>query len=132
MESNADDVAGELASTGNAISSAVQTALYRAGLLLQAAIQRNASGRPGPISTNPPNTGDYRRSWTTERLPDGGVAVGTNLVQGPRLEFGFVGADSLRRVYNQPPYPHVEPAVVSTEEPIDRVLADAVDRLLGP
>lgn len=37
--------------------------------------------------------------------------VGTNAPQGRRLEFGFVGADALGRVYNQPPFPHVGPAV---------------------
>ncbi len=38
------------------------------------------------------------------------VTVGTNRPQGRRLEDGFVRADSLGRVYNQPPFPHVGPA----------------------
>ncbi|MEV0446303.1 hypothetical protein AB0I46_46175, partial [Streptomyces spectabilis] len=39
--------------------------------------------------------------------------VGTNAPQGRRLEFGFVGVDSLGRHYNQPPFPHLGPAVAT-------------------
>lgn len=79
------------------------------GMLLNTRIKAKASGRPGP---NAP-TGDYRRSWTHQFSERGGVATsvnGTNAPQGRRLEFGFTGADSLGRVYDQPPYPHVGPA----------------------
>ncbi|WP_328403990.1 HK97 gp10 family phage protein [Streptomyces sp. NBC_00390] len=79
-------------------------------MLLETRIKAKASGRPGP---NAP-TGDYRRSWTHEIATDGvtvTATVGTNKPQGRRLEYGFVGADSLGRIYNQPPFPHVGPAV---------------------
>ncbi len=79
------------------------------GQLLNTRIKAKASGRPGP---NAP-TGDYRRSWTHKVSQDGPTTTstnGTNAPQGRRLEFGFVGADSLGRVYNQPPYPHAGPA----------------------
>lgn len=84
------------------------------GALLQTRIQARASGRPGP---NAP-TGDYRRSWNTRYSSGPGVemaSVGTNAPQGRRLEYGFVGADSLGRHYNQQPYPHVGPAAQQTE-----------------
>lgn len=77
------------------------------GQILETRIKASASGRPGP---NAP-TGDYRRSWNTQTTMAGDqvvVDVGTNKPQGRRLEFGFYGADSLGRVYNQPPFPHVE------------------------
>jgi hypothetical protein len=80
------------------------------GNVMVTQIRGNASGRPGP---NAP-TGDYRRSWTVETGMVGGDAsamIGTNKPQGRRLELGFVGADSLGRVYNQGPLPHVRPAV---------------------
>lgn len=80
------------------------------GQLLVTRIKANASGRPGP---NAP-TGDYRRSWNM-RLEVGmngaEALVGTNRPQARRLEYGFHGADSLGRVYNQPSYPHVQPAM---------------------
>lgn len=87
--------------------------------VMKTKIQAHASGRPGP---NAP-TGDYRRSWTVMVTKDGDTTtgvVGTNRPQGPRLEFGFVGADSLGRVYNQPPFPHVGPARDEIEEPLKR------------
>lgn len=79
------------------------------GMLLNTLIKAKASGRPGP---NAP-TGDYRRSWTHQFYQVGPEATsvnGTNAPQGRRLEYGFVGADSLGRVYNQAPLPHVGPA----------------------
>lgn len=104
---------------------------------LTALTQQNASGRPGP---NAP-TGDYRGSWRVEEVEAasaGGAApgtaatfvrsagslrsklyggttvsrsVGTDRAQARRLEYGFVGADSLGRVYDQAPLPHHGPAV---------------------
>lgn len=72
-------------------------------------VKMNASGRPGP---NAP-TGDYRSSWRNDVIGQGGLSrvVGTDRPQAMRLEYGFVGADSLGRVYDQPPYPHFEPAI---------------------
>ena len=79
-------------------------------MLLETQIKANASGRPGPNV----DTGAYRRSWTTEVSVSGEVVtavVGTNQPQALRLEYGFVGTDILGRVYDQPPYPHVGPAL---------------------
>lgn len=86
----------------------------RHGLLLVTRIKGRASGRPGPRVI----TGDYRRSWTLETGTRGGAQAaiaGTNAPQGARLENGFVGVDSLGRHYDQPPFPHVRPAVAETE-----------------
>ena len=64
---------------------------------LTALTQQNASGRPGP---NAP-TGDFRGSWRVETV-DGDPttvsrSVGTDRAQANRLEYGFVGTDSLGR-----------------------------------
>jgi len=86
------------------------------GNILLARVKARASGRPGP---NAP-TGDYRRSINLDlsggnagplSAGEATATVGTNAVQGRRLEYGFVGADSLGRVYNQSPYPHFGPAL---------------------
>jgi len=81
--------------------------------LLLTTVKRNAAlpagGAPGPRII----TGDYNRSITREFEDSVTVAtgiVGTNAVQGRRLEFGFSGADSLGRVYHQPAYAHFRPA----------------------
>ncbi len=74
-------------------------------------VRSNASGRPGPRVI----TGDYRRSITGQIIASSGTLItgqiGTNAVQGPRLEFGFFGPDSIGRVYNQPAYAHFTPSV---------------------
>lgn len=84
------------------------------GLLLETAVKRRASGRPGPNV----RTGDYRRSWNT-RVTRGADSVtsitGTDRPQAARLEYGFHGTDALGRVYNQPPFPHAGPALDEIE-----------------
>ena len=63
----------------------------------------------------PYKTGTYRRGWhleTVVKTPERcTVIVGNDQPQGPRLEFGFVGADKLGRVYNQAARPHIRPAL---------------------
>lgn len=106
------------------IDAKIERQLHQWGYLLETKIKGKASGRPGP---NAP-TGDYRRSWTTEFGTfhgDRAVIVGTNKPQGRRLENGFVGTDSLGRHYNQPPYPHVRPAMLEIEGPFAASLARA-------
>jgi hypothetical protein len=100
---------------------AVQTPLLMAVVVeksttdLVALTQQNASHRPGP---NAP-TGDYRGSWRPELVHAGPGEVswsaGTDRAQANRLEYGFVGTDSLGRTYDQPPYEHHGPAVAVIE-----------------
>lgn len=108
--SNAPQVAASLDMVGaRAAIRAVEITRHHT-MLLETRVKANASGRPGPKA----KTGDYRRSWMSSITSNGydiEGTVGTNRPQGPRLEFGFVGADRLGRVYNQPPYPHLGPAV---------------------
>lgn len=110
MTSSAAQVAGDLATLAAAISGAVHQTTVRYTAELQAAVQRNASGRPGPNVI----TGNYRRSVNrrTEKRVGGSIGqVGTNAPQGRRLEHGFVGTDARGRTYNQPPRPHFGPAL---------------------
>jgi len=94
-----------------------------AGLRGLALVKKNASGRPGPRVP----TGDYRRSINV-RFSDGGARaeIGTAAVQGHRLEYGFVGPDSLGRVYNQPPYPHFRPMRDQIEHEWVKIMSDIV------
>lgn len=82
------------------------------GHMLEAAIKSRA----------PVRTGDYRRSWHM-RVHGMRATVGTNKPQGRRLEYGFVGTDSLGRTYNQAPRPHVRPAVDMVRGPFLRDMA---------
>jgi hypothetical protein len=99
--------------------------------LARAMIRYNASGRPGPNII----TGQYFDSWRIEpfTVPDGGGAiVGTDRPQGRRLEFGFWNMrDILGRLFFQPPYPHVEPAVIELSAEYEQAFKDALDRIFG-
>ena len=46
-----------------------------------------------------------------------------------RLEFGFADIDSLGRVYNQPPFPHVRPAVEPSRLYLGRELQELVAKM---
>jgi hypothetical protein len=87
------------------------------------AIQRNANtgiheeGEPHTPGTGPgPNvvTGDYVLSWQVEYGPEG-ATVYTDAPQADRLEYGFHAVDSLGRRFDQPAYPHIQPAVDEVE-----------------
>ena len=109
--------------------------LAAAGAQALTLIRQNAStgfhapGEPHIEGTGPgPNvaTGDYRRSWAMKVLP-GEVLVFTNSPQAARLEYGFVGADSMGRWVHASPYPHVRPAL----EEIQPQLVAAMRRLIA-
>jgi hypothetical protein len=96
--------------------------VHQFGVVLQARVKANAMGRPGPRAP----TGDYNRSINLTLAQRGMTVeaqVGTNLPQGRRLEFGFVGQDSLGRTYHQPPYPHFGPAVDKTAPEFETAVA---------
>lgn len=69
--------------------------------LLQLVI-KHASGRPGPNVV----TGAYISSFVI--VED---KVVNHSPQTHRLEYGFVGSDSLGRNYHQPAFPHFRPAL---------------------
>lgn len=124
-----DELAARLERAARRVKPAVYAELRHEGELLKALIMANASGPPGPNVI----TGRYLGSWKVEEHegPGGGtVTVGTEEPYGRRLEFGFVGTDSLGRTYNQRPRPHVGPAVQSFQsrfgENIKRAAGEAM------
>lgn len=123
--SNAHAVAADLRQYGAGAAVAVIGVTRTYAMLLETRIKANASGRPGPRAI----TGAYRRSWhhtVTVTPTEVSGRVGTSQPQGPRLEYGFVGADRLGRVYNQQPYAHVGPAVERTDPEFLVALGKAV------
>lgn len=122
----AQSLAAELAGAAARVEALVPVVVEKAATDLNSLTQQNASGRPGP---NAP-TGDYRGSWRVEDVhdPDPGTtsrSVGTDRPQANRLEYGFVGTDSLGRQYDQQPYPHHGPAV-DVMEPVFEAAMDKV------
>lgn len=63
-------------------------------------------------------SGTLRRSWRIEGPVElDGVAsgkVGPTMIYARRIELGFVGPDSLGRVFNQAARPYVKPAVLES------------------
>jgi hypothetical protein len=103
--SNAPQVTAWLEDLGEEASRRAHALVVQFTALLETRIKAAASGRPGPRAV----TGDYRRSINGRVRVTMDVAIGTVGTASPqarRLEYGFVGADRLGRVYNQPPYPH--------------------------
>ena len=124
--SNGAAIAAALDARAVAVLPGVTAVVRHYAMLLETAIKANASGRPGPDAP----TGDYRRSWTHEVQASAdavSAVVGTNKPQGRRLEYGFVGPDSLGRLFHQPPYPHVGPAVARVEPLFVAALSTVVD-----
>ena len=109
------ELAAALRTGADQIDQLVPVVVIKSATDLTVLTQKNASNRPGP---NAP-TGDYRGSWRVEvngRRASAGAtevsaAVGTDRAQANRLEYGFVGRDSLGREYDQSPYPHHGPAI---------------------
>jgi hypothetical protein len=124
-----EKLADKLEHAADRIGPALARAVQHAGTLGQARIRGNASGRPGPNVI----TGAYRNSWqaTTRRIPHGAICtLGTDLPYGRRLEFGFTGTDSLGRHYNQPPFPHVQPALGFIESTLQAQMRLALTEVL--
>lgn len=127
-----DELADRLDAAADNLGPEVFKAVKHAATLGRQMIRNNASGRPGPMVRSAVN--NYRDSWESipRALPHGGMAtLGTKKPQGRRLEFGFVGPDSLGRIYNQPPFPHVGPAIPAMEALLQRVALAAVREVLS-
>lgn len=125
-----DEVADRLDRAADDLGPAIERKVKHAAELGRAAIRGNASGRPGPNII----TGQYWSSWrtVTRSLPYGAqCTIGTDAPQGRRLEYGFSGVDSIGRQYNQPPFPHVGPAIPTIEASLRQGMRDAVSEVLS-
>jgi hypothetical protein len=116
------------------VSTAAQIAIWFDGLAdvdVGPAVMTGGLYLEGQIKAAAPMvTGRYRRSWSTERTGPAEVTVGSDAPYGRRLEYGFVGVDSLGRHYNQGPRPHVVPAVMASEARVVEIIAAALDRTI--
>jgi len=114
-EAGIADLIGDLENYDRRQKKAMKAIVKGATWLLWGQVIQNASGRPGPnIVTGRYISGIQKRLGRDGGfLGFGGTAVGevwTDAPQAMRLEFGFVGTDSLGRHYTQPPFPHWRPA----------------------
>lgn len=125
--SSADEVARDLLAIGVQAGARAMRVVRHHGQLLETRVKAHASGRPGPRAI----TGDYRRSINLAvSLRPGEVvaSVGTDKVQGRRLELGFMNmTDSLGRTFHQSPLPHFGPALDETTPGFLADIADIAD-----
>lgn len=122
--STPNQIAADLLGLGAKGAAAVHGVTVAYGARLQNAVQRNASGRPGP---NAP-TGNYRRSIhrrTVKRATTSESTTSSAAPQSARLELGFTGTDALGRNYNQPPFPHFGPALDELEPLFEKAVKAA-------
>lgn len=127
----ASSLIAELEAAATRAAVVVEAVVDTAAEAMVAAVRANATGRPGPEDL----TGDYLASWDVESV-DGDSpeeisrSVGTDAVQGHRLEWGFIGTDSAGREYDQPPYPHMGPAGDAIEPLLDAAMDRAVEQVI--
>ena len=124
-------MAAKMAANAKVIDDVTEQAIKTVGYRGLGLVKKNASGRPGPRV----RTGDYRRSlnvrFGADKFSDArgithSATIGTNAPQAQRLEEGFIGADSLSRVYNQPAFPHFRPMAEQIQAEWATVMAAVV------
>jgi len=73
-------------------------------------------------------TGTLRRSIHVEPVSPSKMLVGTDLKYARRLEYGFVGADKIGRVYNQAPHPYFRPPLDTNFKKYQEIYLGALGR----
>lgn len=147
MHFDDDGLEDDLTRAGASARSLLSKAVYATGGLLQTEVRANASSATHPNresarrghmpGTGPgPNvaTGNYRRSIQHTPTIEAGEPVSyihSNAAQARRLEYGFVGVDSLGRSYSQPAYPHWQPAAEKAGGILEAQAARVLDQLLN-
>lgn len=126
IKHNAKSLAANIANTERGVGAGVERAMRNSAYDLRDNIVAHAHGRPGPNV----NDGDYIASWRVRgHGANRAVTSWSVYTQEPyahRLEEGFYGYDSLGRFYNQPPFPHVRPAIDELSPQIQLRVAEAV------
>lgn len=90
-------------------------------------VRKYANGRPGPNRI----TGRYANSIKAMRGSGPEmykIVVWSDHPASHRLEYGFVGIDSMGRIYHQPPYPHFRPAIAEISPRLVKDLRDTILR----
>ena len=82
--------------------------MVESAVLMHVTVRKFASGYAGGPNVR---SGAYLSSIQMQ-VDQSGWKVYTNAPQGHRLEYGFVGMDSLGRNYDQKPRPHFRPAKI--------------------
>lgn len=105
--SNLNELLDRLVRKPRRLERELQVTTVIGGAVLLNILQSHASGRPGPEV----ETGAFRDAMTVVVNPQQHLVIGYNpSPEAARLEHGFVGRDSLGRLYHQPPYSWLLPS----------------------
>lgn len=126
--SGAAEYAAQLSMAVKVIPAAVTAVVYETAEEMRLEVKNNARGRANAYGRGPRiKTSRYINSIEVEPAGPFSAITYTDTPYAARLEFGFVGVDSLGRHYNQPPYPSWRPALdVVVPHFINRLHAVAV------
>ena len=125
------DFLAALAKLTAAADAAGEEIVTKGGHAIEAAAKKHMDGRPGPQR----QTGNLSRSVRllgVSRLKVGSweSRTGPTAIYGRRIELGFNGADSLGRVYRQPPYPYMGPGMREAVPTLNAIYRSAWGRAL--
>ena len=105
-----------------AAEKAVGDKAIQLGLNAGALVVKNDAKRRAPFKT-----GILRKSIDQASVPGHlSVTVGTDLPYAARMEYGFVGRDSLGRRYNQPARPYLRPALRENAEEVREIVVQVI------
>lgn len=86
------------------------------------------------VENAPYKTGNYKRSWHLGEAEATSTSAynttGTDVVYGPRLEFGYEDTDALGRSYHQSAQPHVRPAFDAKQDAAIKEVAAALRAII--
>lgn len=139
-----ESLALKLRALGTAVSGrTIERAVVAGALIVQNEAKRRAAYRTGTlrrsihIGGHTDLASDYRQPPDESELErprvgahDVEVYVGTNLEYARRIEYGFNGADSLGRVYNQAAQPYLRPAIDENGNAVREEIAAALIELI--
>lgn len=119
-------VAQDFARLGPLTHERVKAVTRHHGALLKMKLIAHSSGRPGPRR----NTGEYQLHFWVDYVGtnqwQARIRAGNTEPYSDRLEWGFIGYDSLGRYYNQRPFPHFRPAMAEFQVEYEQGLMFAV------
>jgi hypothetical protein len=138
-----DDVLRNLKRFGAGTERAVSQSVVASGLAIQGQARRDVAWDTGRLRNSIAVAEDEETLALVSDIAAPGIeapnairpgmlsaVVGTNVQYAKRIEFGFIGVDSMGRYYNQAPRPYLFPALEQERKPFFQRLRRSVDRAM--
>jgi HK97 gp10 family phage protein len=129
---NVDKLISELKKLNADLDEAVKDAVVAAAEVVEREAKKNAErggdSYPHRITSNLYNSIKVLR--TEDKNNRHQADIGTDMIYGPRLEFGFIGTDKKGRRYNQRARAFLRPAVDENEKEIIRAFEMSLEAVI--